>query len=62
MSTSFERQSFSPKVWNDAYLAAFAIEAGLQLITTDGDFRVFPGLQYSVLTLPSAAASPAAAP
>src|SRR5690349_587427 len=28
-----ERQSFSPHVWNDAYLAAFALSAGLQIIT-----------------------------
>jgi toxin-antitoxin system PIN domain toxin len=52
----------SPKRWMDAYLAAFAIEAGLQLITTDHDFRIFPGLQHSVLTLPSAAASITATP
>ncbi|MDP0498638.1 MAG: PIN domain-containing protein [Verrucomicrobiota bacterium JB022] len=31
----------SPKVWMDAYLAAFAIQAGLQFVTNDRDFRRF---------------------
>lgn len=29
---------FSPKVWNDAYLAAFAVEGGCELVTLDGGF------------------------
>jgi hypothetical protein len=29
----------------DAWLAALAIEAGAEWITTDGDFRRFPGLE-----------------
>jgi toxin-antitoxin system PIN domain toxin len=29
----------------DAYLAALALEAGAEWITTDGDFSRFPGLQ-----------------
>jgi uncharacterized protein len=29
----------SPKVWMDAYLAAFAIAGGLRMVTFDGDFR-----------------------
>ena len=29
----------------DAYLAALAIETGSEWITTDGDYRRFPGLQ-----------------
>lgn len=29
----------------DAYLAALAIEAGMEWVTTDGDFRRFPGLK-----------------
>lgn len=29
----------------DAYLAALAIESGSEWITTDGDFRRFPGLK-----------------
>lgn len=31
----------SPKVWMDAYLAAFAIVGGLRLVTLDRDFQVF---------------------
>ena len=34
-------ETASPKVWMDAYLAAFAITGGLRLITLDGDFRRF---------------------
>jgi len=33
--------SASPKVWMDAYLAAFAIAAGLRLVTLDKDFKNF---------------------
>jgi toxin-antitoxin system PIN domain toxin len=33
--------SASPKVWMDAYLAAFAITAGLRMATLDGDFKKF---------------------
>lgn len=32
------RPAASPRVWMDAYLAAFAIAAGLMLITLDRDF------------------------
>jgi len=31
----------SPKVWMDAYLAAFAIRGGVRMITLDQDFRNF---------------------
>jgi toxin-antitoxin system PIN domain toxin len=33
--------SAAPKVWMDAYLAAFAIRAGLPFATLDADFRRF---------------------
>ena len=33
-----------PRLWTDAYLAAFAISAGLRLVTFDKDFERFPGL------------------
>ena len=33
--------SASPKVWTDAYLAAFAIAGGLELVCFDRDFRNF---------------------
>ena len=38
----------SPKLWMDAYLAAFAIESGQQLVTTDTGFRQFKGLDATV--------------
>lgn len=31
----------SPKVWMDAYLAAFAVAAGLRMVTLDADFNNF---------------------
>ena len=44
--------SASPKVWMDAYLAAFAIRADLPLATLDHDFRRFEanGLRLHLLT------------
>ena len=43
--------SASPKVWMDAYLAAFAIAAGLRLVTLDKDFNNFlpQGLDLALL-------------
>ena len=35
------RDTASPKVWMDAYLAAFALAGGLRLATLDGDFKNF---------------------
>jgi toxin-antitoxin system PIN domain toxin len=40
---------FSPNLWTDAYLAAFAVRAGLRLVSFDKGFRRFEGLD--VLTL-----------
>ncbi len=40
----------SPKLWMDAYLAAFAIAGGYPLVTTDKAFRQFKGLNYLVLS------------
>lgn len=44
--------SASPKVWMDAYLAAFAIQSGLRMVTIDKDFKNFEpqGLDLNVLT------------
>jgi predicted nucleic acid-binding protein len=33
----------SPKLWMDAYLAAFALAGGHQLVTTDKAFKQFKG-------------------
>ena len=35
------RDAASPKVWMDAYLAAFAIGGGLRMVTLDRDFKNF---------------------
>ena len=42
--------SFSPKVWNDAYLAAFAKSAGWQLVTCDQAFSRYQGVNAVILT------------
>ena len=45
------RATASPKVWMDAYLAAFAIADGLTLVTTDHAFHAFErsGLDLEVI-------------
>lgn len=40
----------SPKLWMDAYLAAFAGSAGCRLATFDQGFRQFKGLDLVLLT------------
>jgi toxin-antitoxin system PIN domain toxin len=40
----------SPKLWMDAYLAAFAISGGYELVTTDEAFEQFKGLELVVLS------------
>jgi toxin-antitoxin system PIN domain toxin len=34
------------RLWTDAYLAAFAIAGGCQLVSFDADFEQFPGLDF----------------
>ncbi len=34
------------RLWTDAYLAAFALSAGLRLVSFDSDFARFPGLKF----------------
>ena len=43
------RGSPSPKLWMDAYLAAFALSGRQRMVTTDGGFRQFPGLDLIVI-------------
>lgn len=45
------RDTASPKVWMDAYLAAFAVAGGLRLVTLDRDFKNFVshGLDLTLL-------------
>jgi toxin-antitoxin system PIN domain toxin len=40
----------SPKLWNDAYLAAFAIAGSHRFVTTDKGFKQFKELDVLVLT------------
>ena len=40
---------FSPKLWQDAYLAAFAVSAALGLVTFDRGFGKFTGLRAEIL-------------
>lgn len=40
----------SPKLWMDAYLAAFAIAGGHLLVTTDNDFKQFANLNCLILS------------
>ncbi len=46
-----ERNTASPKVWMDAYLAAFAIHAGVRFVTMDGDFEKYQRDGLDVLLL-----------
>jgi toxin-antitoxin system PIN domain toxin len=43
------RSTASPKLWMDAYLAAFALAGRHQMVTTDAAFRQFRGLDVLVL-------------
>jgi toxin-antitoxin system PIN domain toxin len=48
------RSIASPKVWMDAYLAAFAIAGGLTMVTLDADFNAFnrQGLDLVLIDIP----------
>lgn len=39
----------TPKLWQDAYFAAFALAAGFKMVTFDQGFRTFAGLAASIL-------------
>jgi toxin-antitoxin system PIN domain toxin len=39
----------TPRLWTDAYLAAFAVAGGFRLVTFDRDFARFPGLDLLLL-------------
>lgn len=43
------RGTASPKLWMDAYLAAFAAGFGWTMVTTDGAFRQFADLDVLIL-------------
>lgn len=42
-------QRFSPKIWNDAYLAAFALAAGVEVVTYDKGFAQYPNVKRTIL-------------
>jgi predicted nucleic acid-binding protein len=44
------REASTPRLWTDAYLAAFAIAGGLRLVTFDRGFSRFPGLDLLLLS------------
>jgi toxin-antitoxin system PIN domain toxin len=44
------RATASPKVWMDAYLAAFAVRSGHRLVTSDRAFVQYKGLDLFLLT------------
>jgi len=45
-----KRQSFSPKVWIDAYLTAFAQAADFELITFDRGFTQYQHVRSTILS------------
>lgn len=46
-----ELATASPKRWMDAYLAAFAIAAGMRLVTFDSDFRNYESMGLDLILL-----------
>lgn len=44
-----QRNTASPKLWMDAYLAAFALTGGYTVVTNDGAFRQFPGIDLHLI-------------
>lgn len=48
--TVTNRPQYSPNVWNDAYLAAFAQTAGFEIVTFDRGFAQYGGVGCTVLS------------
>jgi uncharacterized protein len=44
-----QQQSFSPKIWNDAYLSAFSQTAGYEMVTFDQSFQQYANLKFTIL-------------
>lgn len=44
-------RGYSPRLWTDAYLAAYAQTAQFSLVTFDRDFQAFPGLAHQIIQL-----------
>lgn len=45
-----QRDRISHKVWTDAYLAAFAQTAGLEVVTFDRGFAQYAGIRCTILS------------
>jgi uncharacterized protein len=45
-----QRRSASPKVWNDAYLAAFARAAGFEVVSFDTGLAQYKGITCTILS------------
>lgn len=45
-----QSQAFSPQIWNDAYLAAFALAGNLELITFDKGFMQYSNVTSTILS------------
>jgi len=45
------RDTDSPKLWMDAWLAAFAMGLGCEMVTTDKAFKQFEGLRLRLVTI-----------
>ena len=43
------RDTASPKLWMDAYLASFAVAGGYRMVTTDAAFKQFSGVDVELL-------------
>ncbi len=43
------RDTASPKLWMDAYLAAFAFAGGFRMVTSDAAFKQFRGLDLALI-------------
>ena len=42
-------EAYTPRLWTDAYLAAYALASNRLLVTFDKDFGRFPGLEHCIL-------------
>lgn len=45
------RDKHSPKLWMDAWLAAFAMASGFEMVTTDKAFKQFKGLKLMLIQI-----------
>ena len=45
-----QRRTFSPKLWNDAYLAAFARAADLEIVSLDLGLKQYRKVKCTILS------------